>query len=88
MYSPGVNFRYSKAAGSNQYMGDLGDVQSFLNKILGATPDKPLQLPIAIPPIEVAQTTMDELAEMMYIGMGIIAGGIVAGAVVKGIIQR
>lgn len=66
----------------------LSDAQSLLNKFFGATPGQPLKLPIEIPPIALEQETLKEMAEMVYIGTGIIAVGIVGGALIKAWIQQ
>jgi len=61
----------------NQYLGQDG--QSFINRLLGATSDKPITLPIELPPVSFTPETIGEFKTMAYsssalIGLGIIGG--------------
>jgi len=60
-----------------------GKGQSVINRLIGATTDEPLELPIKIPPIELEKETMKTMGYYLLGTGGLLGLGIVLGALIK-----
>lgn len=61
----------------HQYLGQGG--QSLINRLLGATSDKPITIPIELPPVSLTDETIAEFKELAYVSSAIIGGSLILG---------